>query len=245
MMEKIIQLERKDYRNWNSLKLKITFNSGVRIIILNSMGTDPFPVEIAKRIGLTVLSLPDYCSEELSDHAFKLFGNLSAKTRLPLSNFVNVLVVGSEGNVGRKVVQKCRERKFGVLKHDVVLGHSKKDLVDFCNKVDVVFVCIPLIPQTTRLFDSEFFGQMENGNLLFVNVSGRMRLFTYYSIFSALRLGLIGGYACDEVVTDKRLVMHDRMFFTPHVGWRSLESVRRREVFLKELWLEARASLKS
>lgn len=242
-MNKIIELQRIRYSDWNSLKLKLAYNAGLRVVILNSMGTDPFPVEQAKRIGLRVYSLPDYCSSELSDHAFKLMGNLVRQTNFDLPDVVTVLVVGSQGNVGKKVVEKCVEREFIVLKHDIVLKHARKDLEKAVSKVNVVFVCVPVTKETSGMFDLFLFRKTEENSPLFINVSGRMVLFKKNDLLSALKLGLISGYACDSDVSDRRFYMHHKMFFTPHVGWKSIKSERKRELFLEELWQEAKEEL--
>ena len=242
-MDKIIELQRPKYSEWNSLKLKLAFNSGLRGIVLNSMGVDPFPVEQAKRIGLKVFSLPDYCSEELSDHAFKLLGNIVRQVGFDLPEYSVVLVVGSEGNVGKKVVEKCKEREFMVLKHDIVLGHTNKDLETSVSKADVIFVCVPLTKETKGLFGYDLFEKMKKNSPLLINISGRMGLVNTSDLLGALKRNWLSGYACDESVSDKRFYMHDKMFFTPHVGWKSVESEKKREELLKELWREAEKEL--
>jgi len=242
-MQKIIQLERREYADWHSAKLKKAFNTGLRVVILNSMGSDPFPIESARGIGLTVKTLPDYCSDELSNHAFRMLITLARKVHYKGFSDKTVLVIGSEGNVGRKIVLKCKERNFKVLKHDLVFNHTERNLKIKLPKADFVFLCIPVVRRTKNFLNKKHFVLMKKKPLI-VNVSGRLLLVNNRDLISALKQNQIRGYACDESVYDRRFFYYDdRLLFTPHIGWISSKSEKKRELFLKSLWLEAKEEL--
>lgn len=242
-MERIIELQRREYANWNSIKLKEAYNSGLRIVILNSMGSDPFPIESAKRIGLIVKTLPDYCSDELSSHAFNMLIQLARKVGYKGFSNKTALIIGSEGNVGKKVCSKSLDRSFKVLKHDIALGHTEKDLLTKLKKSDFVFLCIPLNKRSNSFLRKEHFEAMQKKPLV-INVSGRTGLVNSYALLKALRENLISGYACDESVYERRFFYQDhKLLFTPHIGWRSKKSEKKREELLKQLWKEAKQEL--
>lgn len=243
-MSKIIEIPRLRYSDWNMQKIKFAYNAGLRGIILNSMGIDLFPVEGARKIGIIVKSLPDYCSDELSDHAFTLLGGLARKIGFEITFEETVLVIGSEGNVGKKVVEKCVARNFKILKHDLALGHSRKGLEKSLAKSDVVFVCIPLTKESSRMFGGGLFFKLKEKKPLIINVSGRMGLFNPIFLLSAVKQGRVKGYACDEDVYDRRFYLHPKMFFTPHIGWKSPASEKKRGFLLKQLWREVEQDLK-
>lgn len=241
VMNKIIQVDRTKKSIWTPTKLKAVWNAGTRGFLLNSMGTDHFPVERARKIGFVVKSLPDYCSKEVAKHAFKLLHSLAIKIRYdrPLYSS-SCLIIGSEGNIGSEVQYIARLKDMDVLTHDIFLGHTDKDLKKKLRKAKIIFLCIPLNEKTFGFFDVDKIKVSSKMRPLLINVSGRESLVDKLAVNRALNYGILEGYAIDEDLTDRRFRFHDKVFWTPHVGWESKESVKLR----KKLLIEVRESLK-
>lgn len=240
MSKKIVVVERTVTKEWTTPKLKVAWNSGTRGFILNSMGTDHFPVERAIQIGFKVKWLPDYCSSELAEHAFTLLRGIVLKTQYDRPVHKSTcLVIGSEGNVGKKVCELAEERGMKVLKHDLVLKFTKKGFLKKLGRSKVVFLCIPLTKESIRFYNEEKIRVSRKVCPFVINVSGRNKLVGSVSLLTGLNAGAVCGYGVDDQPSDRRLRNHDRVFWTPHVGWKSQESSgKRKKLFniqLKEL----------
>lgn len=235
--DKIIVVERTQKPIWNSDKLKTAWNKGARAFFLNSMGFDHFPVGKARRMGFIVEYLSDYCSEELALHGFKMLDRLLIKTEYDDPIYSDVcLVIGSEGNVGKQVVEKAEFKGMRVLKHDISLGHTDKDFVNALQKAKVIFICVPLNSKTKFLFDERIFYLARNKAPFIINVSGRHGLVSPQNLLRAVNNDWIHGYACDDNPRDFRMLSKWNFHFTPHVGWRSNASIiKRKELTEKAL----------
>jgi len=240
MATKIIQIDRTKNSEWTPTKLKSVWNAGTRGFLLNSMGTDHFPVERARNIGFVVKSLPDYCSREVAEHGFKLLQSLAIKIRYDRPVYSSTcLIIGSEGNIGSEVQDIARLKDMDVLTHDVILGHTEKELKKKLRKAKIIFLCIPLNQYTQGFYDVDKIKVSSKIRPLLINVSGRESLVDKLAVNRALNSGKLEGYAIDEDLTDRRFRFHGKVFWTPHVGWESKESVKLR----KKLLIEVRESL--
>ncbi len=239
-MDKIIQVDRTKKPMWTPAKLKVVWNTGTRGFLLNSMGTDHFPVERARKIGFVVKSLPDYCSREVAEHGFKLLQSLAIKVRYdrPLYSS-SCLVIGSEGNIGQQVQRVAEFKGMDILNHDIVLGHTDKELKKKLRKAKIIFLCIPLNEKTKGFYDVKKIKDSLRIKPFVINVSGREDLVDRLAVNRALNTGKLEGYAIDEDLSDRSFRFHDKVFWTPHVGWESKESVKLR----KKLLVEVRESL--
>lgn len=243
MMDKILIVDRTPKPVWFPRKLKEAWNKGVRGFILNSMGTDHFPVATAKRIGFKVRALPDYCSEEVAGHAFKLLQDLVISVRYDRAiYFQTCLVVGSEGQIGKQVCALAEEKEMTVLKHDLTLKQSNKQLLINLGRAKIVFLCLPLTKETKYFFNTDTFKACKRMSPFIVNVSGRNDLVNTYALLTALRKNLVSGYAIDEEQS-YLLNRNIKVVWTPHVGWKSKQSIKKREIFLVSLRVEMEIEL--
>lgn len=224
------------------------WNRGYRGILLDSMGFDHFPVRHAKEIGFIVKNLPDYCSGEVAEHGFTMLSRLMERLEenRSLRDF-SVLVIGSEGHIGKKLVYKSVGRCKEVLMFDKKLGHDKKRLDSYWGKVDVVFLAIPLNPGTKSFVDYYLIKKGVKNRPYLVNVSGRKKLVQINDLRIGLNRGLLKGYCIDEEL-NANMLKKPNLLWTPHIGWKSDSSVIKRKVVrektLKELEKELEESKK-
>jgi phosphoglycerate dehydrogenase-like enzyme len=138
-----------------------------------------------------------------------------------------VLVAGL-GGIGREVAQRVAGFGARVLATQarpttpppfVERVGPPEDLLAMAAEADVVFVCVPLTPQTELLFDEEFFVTVKRG-ARFINVA-RGRCVDQAALVAALKDGRIAGAGLD--VTDPEPLPPDHelwklpnVILTPH-----------------------------
>lgn len=205
---------------------------GVKGFFLNSMGVDHFPVVLARRMGFVVEWLPDYCSDFLGqfawEQALKLIDKVRGGSSFLLAGKV-CLVVGSNGNLGRVVCSIARGFGLIVLEFDVVFSYCNNVLLlEWLRKASLIFLCCPLTDVTRDYFKVEHYGVMENKPFI-INPVGRLGLLDLRELFWQINEGVVAGYFCDELYLDG-VSEYASAVFTPHVGWKCVESVARRRV---------------
>ena len=100
---------------------------------------------------------------------------------------------------------------------DVELVHSLDQAI---GKADIVSLHVPLIEKTKDLVNNEFIGRMKKGALL-VNYA-RGPIVNEEAVLAALDSGRLSGYIAD--FPTEKLIGHDRVLLTPHLGASTSES---------------------
>lgn len=100
---------------------------------------------------------------------------------------------------------------------EVQFTHSLDDCI---GKADIVSLHIPLIEKTRKLVNSEFISRMKKGAVL-VNYA-RGPIVDEQAVLDGLASGQLGGYVAD--FPTKRLIGHDKILLTPHLGASTSES---------------------
>jgi phosphoglycerate dehydrogenase-like enzyme len=157
------------------------------------------------------------------------------------------LVIGL-GGIGTQVAE--RASAFGMK----VLGIDPKDipyinsvervgkpdqLNSFLPSADVVFMCAPITPESSLMFDREEFSLMKKG-AFFINVS-RGKIVNTQALVEALRSGHLAGAGLDvtepePLPKDHPLWTLENVIITPHVAGRSDGITQRRmELFGENL----------
>lgn len=226
----------------------------LRIVARLGVGLDNIDVAAATRRGAWVTNVPDYCVQEVSDHAVALvldfcrgISRLNVETQrvgwrsdatglLRLSSLV-IGILGY-GRIGRESARKFRA--FGCK----VLAHSPSFTKDDSNaasvsleriqkEADVIVIHVPLMPRTQRMISQEFLARTRRRPLI-VNVS-RGPLIDNNALLEALTRESIRGAALDVVDGEpnppRQLLSHPRVVVTPHVAYASdasMEELRRR-----------------
>jgi len=197
--------------------------------------------------------VPDYCMQEVSDHAMALL--LALARKVPFSNKLvqagrwempavaplrrlegQVLGLIGFGNIPRAVAPKAKAFGLNVVAYDPyaskeVFAAAVVDSVSFDDllaRSDFISVHAPLLPATRGLVNAAAFAKMKKGALI-VNTA-RGPLIDEPALIAALDSGHLGGAALDVVTTeplakDSPLIGRDNVILTPHTAFYSVEAL--------------------
>lgn len=167
----------------------------VRCIVRYGVGVNNFDLDSAKALGVCAANVPDYCVEEVSDHAIAMI--LSLCRRIPQDHqqivhggwgvnalrpihAVSDLTLGlvSFGRIARRVAAKAKVFGFRVVAFDPLLAEEvfaehnvpRVGLEALLRSSDVISLHCPLAPETTHLVSRESIAKMKDGVIL-VNTS--------------------------------------------------------------------------
>ena len=225
-----------------------------KVISRYGVGYDNVDVETATRKGIWVARVPDYCFEDVADHALALL--LSCVRKIPYKDRMvregrwnlhrdqpcyrmegRTLGIIGYGNSGH-----CLHRKvfgFGFARvlvcdpneRDSVIraaGAVPVPLSTLLAEADYITLHIPLSPETRHLIGAAELARMKRGTIL-VNTS-RGPVLDEQALAESLRDGHLGGAGLDVFEEEplppgSLLRTLDNVIFTDHAGWYSEESV--------------------
>ena len=217
------------------------------------LGVDNIDIAAAAELGITVTYVPDYCMQEVSDHAMALL--LALARKVPQSNALvqtgrwdmpavvpihrlagHVLGLVGFGSIPRALAPKAKAFGLRVVAHDPyvpqhalaaagVEGMSFDRLLEIS---DFVSIHAPLLPATRGLFNAEVFRKMKQGACLINTARGP--LVDEDALLAALDSGRLAGAALDVVAVEplpkgSRLIGRDNVVLTPHTGFYSVEAL--------------------
>ncbi|MFF3334028.1 C-terminal binding protein [Streptomyces sp. NPDC002888] len=220
----------------------------LRIVARLGVGLDNIAVDTATERGVWVTNVPDYCVEEVSDHAVGMVlawtrglavfdrevraGRWDpASARLRRLSTLTCGVVGY-GRIGRATARKLAAFGCRILAHD---PHPPKDapgvemagLEELLRTSDVVILHVPLTADTHHVIGAGQLALMRPGGLL-VNVS-RGGLVDTDAVIKALDTGQLDAAAFDVLETEPHvpagLLDQPGALLTPHVAFSSDASV--------------------
>ncbi|MEI9964770.1 MAG: C-terminal binding protein [Caulobacteraceae bacterium] len=236
--------------NWAEVSAAaIAAPADLRIVQRLGVGLDNIDVAAATARGAWVANVPDYCVEEVSDHAVGLMlawaRGIVAFDRAvkrgawePSSarlHRVADLTVGlfGFGRIGRRIAEKLQPfgvRLLAVTRHPFDAGGvavERVPLEAMLAAADAVIVNAPLNPDSHHLFDAARLGAMKPGAFL-VNVS-RGGIVDTPALIAALEAGHLSGAGLDVVEgePDPPRALADRadVIITPHVAFSSAASL--------------------
>lgn len=212
------------------------------------VGLDNIDVAAATGRGAWVTNVPDYCVGEVSDHALSLTlsflrgvvaGDREIKAcgwHIPTESSprlaeLSVAIVGY-GRIGRETARKFRALGCRVLVSDpfvkeVAEGEEVADMGAVQERADVIILHAPLTEHTHHLIDATFLQRCARRPLI-VNVS-RGGLIDNAAMEAALDAGMVRGAALDVIEGEPSppvaLLRHPSAIITPHVAYRSFESM--------------------
>jgi D-3-phosphoglycerate dehydrogenase len=220
-----------------------------RVVARYGVGLDSVDVDAAAERGVRVVAIPDYCVDEVSDHALALVLALSrgvvqldravhagrwdftAAGELHRTRRQRLGVLGA-GKAGRALAAKAGAVGFDVVGHDPyvdeVPGLPLVGLDELLHGSDVVSLHLPLSAETYHIVDARSIGKMRPGALL-VNTS-RGGLVDSGALARALRDGHLGGAGLDvleqePIAADDPLLELPNVILTPHAAFYSEESI--------------------
>jgi len=223
-----------------------------KIISRFGIGVDNVDIEAATRAGIVVTKVPDYCIDEVSDHAMALL--LSLVRKIPSSNARThagrwempavvpihrlrgtVLGLVGFGRIPQLVAPKAKAFGIRVVAYDPYVppkvmeqaGVGSVEFPELLKMSDYVSIHSPLLPETHHLFSYEVFRQMKPGAYI-VNTS-RGPVVDEAALARALDAKQIAGAALDvmeqEPPVNSPLFGRDNVILTPHTSFYSVESL--------------------
>jgi len=217
------------------------------------LGVDNIDIPAATEKGISVTYVPDYCIEEVSDHAMAMLLTLARKLvysnklvqagRWEMPAVVPIRRLSSLtlgllgfGNIARAVVPKAKAFGMRVVAHDpyakadafASLGVESLGFDQVLATSDFVSLHVPLMPATRGLIDGKALARMKKTGYL-INTS-RGPLVDETALIAALDAGSIAGAALDVVAAeplakDSRLLGRDNVILSPHTGFYSVEAL--------------------
>lgn len=216
------------------------------------VGVDSVDLEAASDHRVPVVNVPDYCTNEVAEHALALLLSCVRETARfdarikagewdwtagkPIGRLQGATVgfVGF-GRIPQRLVEKAAGFDFAFLAYDPY--RSEADLAEYgVEKVDfdellarsrIVSVHAPLTEETRNLLDSEAFGSMREDAVVINTARGAV--IDTEALASAIEAGEIAGAGLDvlpeEPPEGSPLVDLEEVVLTPHVAWYSEESI--------------------
>jgi len=224
-----------------------------KVIGRMGLGVDNIDIDAATRAGIAVVYVPDYCVDEVSDHAMAMLLNMARKVSFsnslvqsgrwempavaPLSRLRGrTLGLAGFGQIPRVVAPKAQAFGMKVIAHDPYVDKSMAEalgvgLVDFPTLLatsDFVSVHVPMMPATKNLFGAEAFARMKPDAVL-VNTA-RGPLVDTDALATALDAGQLAGAALDVMPVepppaDHPLMGRDNVVLSPHTAFYSVEAL--------------------
>jgi D-3-phosphoglycerate dehydrogenase len=224
-------------------------------ILCYSIGMDKVDGAATKAAGIPVRNVPDYCTDEVSDHALALL--LSAQRRiLPFATATaaggwpnddraitgslrrlrgQTLGIAGAGRIGRLVAAKARAFGFRTVAFDPFLTAAADpdlplvDADELFTGSDAIVVCAAYTPGAPPLITRDALERVKPG-LILVNIS-RGGHIDEHALAEALRDGRVAVAALDVRVVEPPDPAADplsglpNVVLTPHIAGSSLEAV--------------------
>jgi len=227
----------------NAKKLKVAQRYGI--------GVDNIDLDVATELGIVVSNIPDYCIDEVSDHAMSMILALN-RTLTPHYNMVKkgkwkevdkserfyrmreaTLGIIGFGRIGRRLSKKAQGFGLNVIAYDPYIKDSQIDDVKICSldellaSSQMVSLHVPLNDETYHIIGKEQFELMPD-DVILVNVS-RGGLIDEDILTNYLAQGKIKGVGLDVMEeeypdADNPLFQFQNVIVTPHTAYFSQES---------------------
>jgi D-3-phosphoglycerate dehydrogenase len=221
-----------------------------KVICRYGVGVDTIDLAAATECGIIVAFIPDYCIDEVSNHAAALIlalhrrlfslnhevkaGHWSFRVAAPMARLKGqTLGLVGLSRIGFAVAEKLRPFGLRIVASDPYL----KDWPDWVRQVsldellaasDIVSLHCPLTAETRHLIDAAALRKMKP-SAYFVNTA-RGGVADSEAIIQALREKWIAGAALDVQEVEPMPAGHplaglDNVILTPHAGWYSEGSI--------------------
>ncbi|KAL6010419.1 D-3-phosphoglycerate dehydrogenase 1, chloroplastic [Asimina triloba] len=225
-------------------RLKVVGRAGV--------GIDNVDLAAATEHGCLVVNAPTANTVAAAEHAIALLvamarnvaqADASVKAgKWERSKFVGVSLVGKIlavmgfGKVGSEVARRAKGLGMQVIAHDPyapadrarAIGVELLTFEEAISTADFISLHMPLTPATSKILNADAFAKMKKGVRL-VNVA-RGGVVDEEALATALDAGIVAQQAALDVFTeeppskDSRLVQHENVIVTPHLGASTTEA---------------------
>jgi D-3-phosphoglycerate dehydrogenase len=225
-----------------------------KVILRIGIGYDNIDVGAATDCGIFVCNVPDYCVDEVSDHALSLilasWRRIEAQSRYIKKGIWNYRKTGliyplkgstlglvAFGKIARALSGKVKSLGLKVIAYDPYLPDDifqafgverAADLDSLIRQSDIISLHTPLNAETRGMFGEREFRMMKN-TAHFVNTS-RGAVADEEALYRALKEGWIAGAGIDAfekepLPSDSLLLSLDNIILTPHIAWYSERSI--------------------
>jgi D-3-phosphoglycerate dehydrogenase len=223
-----------------------------RIIARFGVGVDNVDIGAATEMGIVVTNVPDYCIDEVSDHAMALL--LALARKVPFANARahagrwempavvpihrlrgSILGLVGFGRIAQLLTPKAQAFGLSVISSDPLVepetmtraGVEKVDFAELVRVSDFISIHAPLVPETDRLFEGRVFRQMKPSAYLINTARGS--IVDEADLAQALDRGQLAGAALDvlsrEPPQNSPLLGRENVILTPHTSFYSVESL--------------------
>jgi D-3-phosphoglycerate dehydrogenase len=223
-----------------------------KIVSRFGIGVDNVDLAAATRKGIVVTKVPDYCIDEVSDHALALLLTLARK--IPMVNAQvhggtwhmpsvvpihrlrsSVLGLVGFGRIPQLVAPKAQAFGLRVVAYDpfvpdevfAKLGVERVEFPELLKTSDFVSIHSPLLPETRGLFNADVFKQMKP--TAYVINTARGPIVDEAALAAALDAKQIAGAGLDVMADEppkgSPLIGRDDVVITPHTSFYSEESL--------------------
>lgn len=226
--------------------------SNCKVASRYGIGVDNIDIKKCTELGIVVTNIPDYCLEEVSDHAIAMILSLNRRINdhsnmvknggwydlnlnIPVQRLSeSTLGIVGFGRIGRTIASRVSALGIKSIAFDPLLNDGEMiDTVEIVSfekllKVsDFITVHVPLNEQTHHLFSDNEFNQMKN-NAILVNCA-RGGLIDENAASNALLKGQIGGIGLDVIEDTSKspsspLFSNENVIITPHTAFFSKAS---------------------
>lgn len=223
-----------------------------KVITRYGVGVNTVDLQAATEKGICVANVPDYCMDEVADHALALLlawsrkvvvahqairnGVWDFKVTQPIMRLRGrTLGLVGFGKIPQALARKVQPIGLRVIAYDPYVPKAVADslgvelalLQELCSQADFVSVHAPLMPSTKGMIGEEQFARMKKEAIV-INTS-RGPVIDEQALIAALQKGQIAGAALDVVELepispDHPLLAMDNVILTPHVAWYSEEA---------------------
>jgi D-3-phosphoglycerate dehydrogenase len=226
-------------------------NPKLRVVVRYAIGIDTLDIPAATRHGVLMVNVPDYCLDEVSDHAIALLFALTRKIvisdKKARSGDWNLLflkplpklqgkIVGflGFGRIGQKVVKKLGCMGLQFIFYDPYVEQEQADIArkvtleEVLRCSDFLSIHAPETRETKHLLNRETLALMKPTAFLINTARGG--LVDTDALVASLRAGRLAGAALDVVENteclpaDHPLCDIENVILTPHSAWYSDES---------------------
>jgi D-3-phosphoglycerate dehydrogenase len=223
-----------------------------RIISRFGIGVDNVDIPVATERGIVVTKVPDYCLDEVSDHAMALL--LAAARKITLANAQvhagrwempavvpihrlrgSVLGLVGFGRIPQLVAPKAQAFGMRVIANDPYLpkevfehaGVENVELDYLIGTADYISIHSPLLPETRGMFNANLFRRMKP--TAYIINTARGPIVDEKALADALDAKQLAGAALDVMPTEppvnSPLFGRDNVILTPHTSFYSEESL--------------------
>ncbi len=224
-----------------------------RGVVRYGIGVDNIDLKAAKDLGRVVSNVPNYCQEEVSDHAISMILSLARRIPqdhdqikhgkwgvapfLPIPAFSDLtLGLVGFGSIARKVSEKAKPFRFRQIAFDPVApdevfakhGVERVNRDTLLRTADIISLHCPLLPDTRHMINADSIAKMKPGVLLINTARGP--LVNEADLAAALKTNKVVGAGLDvfekePLAADSPLRSMPNVILTSHAASVSTRAV--------------------